>query len=138
MAELTPEARSVYNLVQGEMEDLFDWKLSFANTLTKSFTTKIDATTMDFIVQIQELRDEISFDVDVPSPSLHAVAKSPVPAPIPPMNPSPVVTRKGVAGMSSPNCPVGSGAAPITWGKDTYIPPPARGWIEPTFVAGSL
>jgi hypothetical protein len=37
MAELPPEARVVYDLLHGEIEDLFDRKLSsFADTLTKS------------------------------------------------------------------------------------------------------
>jgi hypothetical protein len=71
MAELSPEARSVYSLLHEEIEGLLDKKLSsFTDTLTKSINTKFDAATSTFGAQINDLRDELSFPTaDLPDPS---------------------------------------------------------------------
>jgi hypothetical protein len=55
------EAKSVYDLLHGEIEDLFDQKLSiFADTLTKSINAKFDTATSTYTGQLNELHDELS------------------------------------------------------------------------------
>ena len=61
MAELSVEARSVYSLLQGELDGLLDKKLSgFADALTKSINAKFEAATSSFSAQLNELQDELS------------------------------------------------------------------------------
>jgi hypothetical protein len=135
MAELTEEARSVYSLLHGEIEDLLDRKLSgFADTLTKSINTKFDAATATFNSQIDDLRDEFSF----PKPDLDPGTQA---ADLPPTT----VPPSSTPATSSPSTGFPSSSAPVRvvtdprpdgpcseklvrgTGYTAYIPPPARG-----------
>jgi hypothetical protein len=62
---LPPEAKSVYDLLHGEIEDLFDQKLSiFADTLTKSINAKFHTATSTYTGQLNKLHDELSLGTD--------------------------------------------------------------------------
>ena len=65
MADLPMEARSVYDLVHGELDGLLDRKLDvFADKINKTINDKLDATTSSFNNELNDLRDEISFGVE--------------------------------------------------------------------------
>jgi hypothetical protein len=137
MAELPAEARVVCDLLHGEIEDLFDRKLSsFADTLTKSINSKFDAAQASYSSQLNELRDEISFG-DAPAPRAGASPLPPVTSkPIlatqvggPPKGTSPVAPVVGSSSAAVDSSPNGRHEVMLHRGKDypTYVPPPTRG-----------
>jgi hypothetical protein len=53
---LPPDAKFVYNLLHGEIKDIFDQKLSsFADTLNKSINAKFDVASSTYTAQLHEL-----------------------------------------------------------------------------------
>lgn len=134
MTELSPEGKTIYSLLHGELDELLDKKLAgFAATLTKSINAKFDAAAVSVSTQINELRDEISF-----AGGNHLDAGG-VGSDPPPSSPSPLAStppHPDIASASAVGATAGADKGPDGHGLDklhrgkgyhTYVPPPARG-----------
>lgn len=138
MAELSPEARSVYDLVTGELDGFLDKKLdNLASVLTKSINAKVDAVTADFTSKLDDLRDELQFgpaDTEKGAPAFESapLASTATPTQRVPAAPPPAATASSAAPAAAAGVdtgPDGLGAERLHRGQgfNKYIPPPARG-----------
>ncbi|KAK1627026.1 hypothetical protein QYE76_001341 [Lolium multiflorum] len=138
MADLSPDARSIYDLLHGEIEGLLEQKLSgFAESIVKSVNTKFEAATANLDTRLDarldDLRDELSFSNVGGLHSGAARADPPPPPTLPAAAPSSSAaaasssTQGARAGMNSGPDGLGVDTSSRGKGYDLYVPPPARG-----------
>ena len=134
MAGLAPDTRAAYDLLHGEIEELFDRKLSsLQESLTQTISNKLDTATTRFQTQIDELRDDIHFGAegtafDGAGGGLESQAPNSASKPSSTSPPAPSVTVAGGPSNLATG-PDGHGLDKLHRGKGyvPYIPPPARG-----------